>query len=77
MQQLLKFCTGLQDYLPMGLDAPITIKFFKDGVLPQAAACFRFIKLPRYSTELEFVQWMDEEILGSFDHYGMLLAESI
>ena len=34
VQQLLKFCTGLQDYPPMGLDAPITIEFLKDGVLP-------------------------------------------
>ena len=56
----------------MGFDAPITIEFLKDGVLPQAAACFGIIKLPRCPTESDFNRRMDEGILGSIDHYGMI-----
>ena len=72
VQQILKFCTGLEEYPPMGLEAPITIEFLKDGILPQASACFGIIKLPNTSSEPEFFQRMDEGILGSIDHYGMI-----
>ena len=48
--KILKYCTGIEDYPPMGQEAPITIKFLKNGVLPQVSACFGIIKLPNTSS---------------------------
>lgn len=72
MKQILKFCTGLEEYPPMGMEHPITVEFLTGKVLPQASVCFGVIKLPNVESEEEFFRRMDEGILGSLNHYGTI-----
>lgn len=65
--EILKFTTGLEEYPPMGLTAPMRIEFLSPSqVLPQASACFALVKLPLNPDKETF---LDTGIKGSLHHY--------
>lgn len=69
--EILKFATGLEEYPPMGLTAPVRIEFLSPSqVLPQASACFALMKLPLSPDKETFFKMMDTGIKGSLHHYG-------
>ena len=71
VKQILKFCTGLEECPPMGMDRPITVEFLRGHNLPRASVSFGVLKLPDVKSEREFFRRMDEGILGSLSHYGV------
>ena len=71
VKEILKFATGLDDYPPMGLTAPVQVEFLSQSqVLSQASACFSIIKLPLSGEKTRFFEMMDVGIKGSLHHYG-------
>ena len=76
IQDLLRFCTGLEYLPPMGLPNSIKLEYMDHNVLPTASACYCILRLPAAAAAIAnqetFFHNMDTGILGSKNHFGIL-----
>lgn len=70
LQDLLKFCTGLDNVPPIGLAHLIQLEYMNDrSVSPTVSACYCILRLPSATDEETFFHNIDIGILGRKNHF--------